>query len=43
MASRFIAPHLADASYTGVETLEAISREIGLPVERIVKVQKLFT
>lgn len=37
MAERFIAPHLLDASYSGVETLEAIAKEIGLQPEQIVK------
>ncbi|EDQ84329.1 uncharacterized protein MONBRDRAFT_39309 [Monosiga brevicollis MX1] len=37
MASRFIAPHLAEASYNGVEPLETIAKEIGLPVEQLIK------
>lgn len=34
----FIAPHVAAATYNGVETLEAIAAEIGMPPEDIVKV-----
>eukprot|EP01147_Barroeca_monosierra_P000046 gene46-3442_t len=34
---RFIAPHLAKASYKGVETLESIAEEVGLPIDQLVK------
>ena len=35
---RFVAPHLAKATYKGVETLEAIAQEVGLPAEKLIKV-----
>ncbi|EGD72613.1 hypothetical protein PTSG_04348 [Salpingoeca rosetta] len=35
--TRFVAPHLAKATYKGVETVEAIAKEVGLPVEKLVK------
>eukprot|EP00039_Didymoeca_costata_P028177 m.20251 g.20251 ORF g.20251 m.20251 type:complete len:603 (-) comp6786_c0_seq2:959-2767(-) len=35
--SKFISPHLASATYKGVESLEAISKEVGIPVSKLVK------
>eukprot|EP00730_Choanoeca_flexa_P017499 TRINITY_DN843_c0_g1_i1.p1 TRINITY_DN843_c0_g1~~TRINITY_DN843_c0_g1_i1.p1 ORF type:complete len:373 (+),score=100.27 TRINITY_DN843_c0_g1_i1:84-1202(+) len=35
--TRFVAPHLASASYSGVEPLEAIAKEIGIKVEDLIK------
>ena len=34
---RFVQDHVRSATYTGVETLESISAEIGMPVSQLVK------